>query len=270
VHGPDELDLAAKDVEIAVLAATSDTARNLMGMVAGVVGEARFVVSLAKGLETASGMRVSEIAAEELPGRTFVAVAGPCLAGELASGSPSTAVWASASVADARAAGEPLVTPEYQLHFTDDVLGVEYCTAAKNVAAIGLGILDGLGKLSDEAYRNAKAALFTKAIAEVCDLVEALGGRRETAMGLAGVGDIHVTGSGGRNRLFGELIGEGQDPADAREHLEARGMTVEGAASAGDVRRLADSLGLDLPYHRVLYRIVSEGEDPRRILDALV
>jgi glycerol-3-phosphate dehydrogenase (NAD(P)+) len=89
-------------------------------------------------------------------------------------------------------------------------------------------------------------------------------------MGLAGVGDIHVTGSGGRNRLFGELIGEGQDPVEAREHLEARGMTVEGASSAGDVRRLAASCGLRLPYHEALYRIVSEGADPRRVLDALV
>ncbi|HXJ66756.1 MAG TPA: hypothetical protein VNN79_23610, partial [Actinomycetota bacterium] len=239
VHGPDELDLAAKDVEIAVLAATSDTARSLAGMVRAVVAGARFVVSLAKGVETDTGARVSEVIARELPGSTFVAVAGPCLAAELATGAPSTAVWASASMDDARMAGTPLVTPAMQLEFTDDVAGVEYCAAAKNVAAIGLGILDGLAKLTDESFRNAKAALFTKSIRELCDLVEALGGRRETAMGLAGVGDIHVTGAGGRNRLYGELIGEGQDPVDAREHLEARGMTVEGAASAGDVRRMA-------------------------------
>jgi glycerol-3-phosphate dehydrogenase (NAD(P)+) len=239
-------------------------------MVRDVVGEAGFVVSLAKGIETTTGMRISEVAAEELPGSTFVVVAGPCLASELASEAPSTAVWASASVEDARAAGSPLVTATYQLSFTDDVAGVEYCTAAKNVAAIGIGILDGLGKLSDGTFRNAKAALFTKAIQEVCELVEALGGRRETAMGLAGVGDIHVTGAGGRNRLYGELIGEGQDPDEARRNLEERGMTVEGAASAGDVRRLAESCGLDLPYHSALYRIVFERDDPRRILDALV
>ena len=270
VHGPDELDLAAKDAETAVLAATSDTVRSLVGMVREVIGDARFVVSLAKGVETATGSRVSEIVGAELPGPAFVTVAGPCLASELASGVPSSAVWASASVEDARTAGTPLVTAEYQLVFTDDLAGVEYCTASKNAAAIGMGILDGLGKLSSESYRNAKAALFTMAVQELCVLVEAQGGRRETAMGLAGVGDVFVTGAGGRNRLYGELIGEGQDPVAAREQLEARGMTVEGAASAGDVRLMAERFGLHLPYHEAVYRIVSEGDDPRRILDALV
>jgi glycerol-3-phosphate dehydrogenase (NAD(P)+) len=270
VHGPEELERASKDVEIAVLAATSDTARSLAGMVREVAGAARFLVSLAKGVESRTDMRISQVVAEELPGPAFVAVAGPCLAGELAAGAPSPAVWASASVDHARTAGTPLVSRTYQLSFTDDLPGVEYCTAAKNVAAIGMGILDGLEKLSNETFRNAKAALFTKAVQEMCDLVEALGGRRETAMGLAGVGDILVTGSGGRNRLYGELIGEGQDPASAREHLEARGMTVEGASSAGDVLRLADGHGLDLAYHAGVYRIVFEGEDPGHILDALV
>jgi len=270
VHGPEELELATKEIEVAVLAATSDTVRSLVGMVREAIDDAPFVVSLAKGVETETGMRISEVVAAELPGPAFVTVAGPCLASELASGVPSTAVWASASVEDARSAGSPLVTREYQLVFTDDLVGVEYCTASKNVAAIGMGILDGLGKLSSETYRNAKAALFTMAVRELSALVEAQGGRRETAMGLAGVGDVLVTGTGGRNRLFGELIGEGQDPVGAREQLEARGMSVEGAASAGDVRRMAERHGLHLPYHEAVYRILFEGDEPRRILDALV
>jgi glycerol-3-phosphate dehydrogenase (NAD(P)+) len=270
VHGPDELEQAAKDVDMAVLAATSDTARSLAGMVRDALGDARFVVSLAKGVESVTGRRISQVVGEEIPGRTYVVVAGPCLAGELAAGAPSAAVWASASLEDAREAGEPLVTAAYQLFFTDDVTGVEYCTTAKNVAAIGMGIIDGLEKISDDRYRNAKAALFTRAVQEVCELVEALGGRRDTAVGLAGIGDTLVTGTGGRNRLFGELIGEGEDPGAARRNLESRGMTVEGAASAGDVHRLARKAGLDLPYHAALYRIVFEHEDPRCILDVLV
>ncbi len=270
IHGPDELDRAAKDVEIAVLAATSDTARSLAGMVREVVGDARFLVSLAKGVESDSGRRVSEVYGAELPGPPVVIVAGPCLAAELAGGAPSAAVWASASVDDARAAGEPVAAPAYQLSFTDDVVGAEYCTTAKNVAALGMGLLDGLGKLSDETFRNAKAALFTKAVQEMCELIEALGGRRETAMGLAGVGDVLVTGNGGRNRLLGELIGEGDEPQAALRQLEGRGMTVEGVASAADVHRLTEGTGLDLPYHRAVYRILFEGEDPRTILDVLV
>jgi glycerol-3-phosphate dehydrogenase (NAD(P)+) len=270
IHGPDELDRAAKDLEIAVLASTSDTARSLAGMVREAVRDARFLVSLAKGVESESGKRVSEVYGAELPGHPVVAVGGPCLAAELAGGAPSATVWASASIEDARAAGDPLVTPTYQISFTDDVAGVEYCTAAKNVAAVGIGILDGLGKLTDETFRNAKAALFTKAAQEVCELVEALGGRRETAVGLAGIGDILVTATGGRNRLYGELVGEGEDPQAALRQLEGRGMTVEGAASTSDVHRMAEEAGLDLPYHEAVYRILVEQEDPRTILDVLV
>jgi glycerol-3-phosphate dehydrogenase (NAD(P)+) len=270
IHGPEELDQAAKDVEVAVLAATSDTARSLAGMVREAVDGARFLVSLAKGIESDTGSRISEVYGAELPGPPVVVVAGPCLASELAAGAPSAAVWAAASLDDAMAAGRPLATRSYQPSFTDDLAGVEYCTSAKNVAAIGMGLLDGLGKLSDEAFRNAKAAVFTKAIQELCALVEALGGRRETAMGLAGVGDVHVTGTGGRNRLLGELVGEGDEPAAALRQLEGRGMTVEGVASAADVHRLALERGIELPFHQAVYRILVDGEDPRTILDVLV
>src|SRR5437660_932778 len=88
---------------------------------------------------------------------------------------------------------------------TDDVIGLEYCTVTKNVAAIGLGILDGLGKEAGFAYRNARAALFAQAVAELGELIVALGGRPETITGLAGLGDTLVTSLGGRNRLYGEL-----------------------------------------------------------------
>jgi glycerol-3-phosphate dehydrogenase (NAD(P)+) len=270
IHGPDELEQAAKGVEVAVMASTSDTARSLAGMVGDVVGEARFLVSLAKGVESDTGRRVSEVYLEEIPGPTFVCVGGPCLAAELATGSPSAAVWASADAGDARAAGDPLASPAYQLEHTDDVVGVEYCTTAKNVAAVGLGILDGLAKISEDTYRNAKAALFTKAVQEVCALIEAVGGRTETVVGLAGVGDILVTATGGRNRLYGELIGEGEEPEAALRQLERRGMTVEGVSSAGDVDRLAEEHGLDLPYHRSVHRVLFEGAEPASVLDVLV
>ena len=84
----------------------------------------------------------------------------------------------------------------------------------KNVAAIGLGLLDGLGKSTEIGYQNAKAALFTRAAREIVTLVTALGGRSETAMGLAGIGDQLVTSLGGRNRLYGELVGTGDPPED--------------------------------------------------------
>jgi len=270
VHAPDELEQAAKGVETVIMASTSDTARSLARMIHDVVGEARFVVSVAKGMETETGQRVSEVLAEELPGAATVSVGGPCLASELAGGAPSAAIWASAGIDDARTAGAPLSNYSYQLEFTDDVVGVEICSMAKNVAAMGIGLLDGLGKFSDEQYRNAKAALFTKAVKELRALVEAMGGRAETAMGLAGAGDILVTSEGGRNRLYGELVGEGDDPTAALRQLEGRGMTVEGVSAARDVHRLARELGLDMPYHSSVYRVLFEGGEPLAVLDALV
>jgi glycerol-3-phosphate dehydrogenase (NAD(P)+) len=269
LFGPDDLASAADGVQIAIMAAHSDGARSLARMVGDAVAGAHSVVSVAKGLETETGRRISTIYAEELAVASVVAVGGPCLASELAEGSPSAVVWAGPTVETARAAGEPVADRHYQITYSDDVLGVEYCAVVKNVAAIGIGILDGLSKLHSLPYANAKAALFTRAAAELATLVVALGGRAETAVGLAGLGDTLVTGLGGRNRLFGELVGEGGNPQRVVESMRARGLTVEGIDSARHVRRLVDQAGLDLPYHLAVHRVLFEDRDPRHVLEVL-
>jgi glycerol-3-phosphate dehydrogenase (NAD(P)+) len=238
-------------------------------MVAGAVEDARFIVSVAKGLEAETMKRPSAVYEEELSDATVIAVGGPCLASELAQGGPSASVWASRDAEDARAAGSVLEDRRYQLQYTDDVVGVEYCTVVKNVAAIGLGFLDGLAKLADEHFRNAQAALFTKAVHELSTVVTAVGGRSETAQGLAGLGDILVTGLGGRNRLYGERVGEGADPALALRQMVEQGLTVEGVESTRAVHALAEEAGLELPYHQAVYRVLFEGRDPRHVMDVL-
>jgi len=269
LFGPDDLTAAADGVEIAIMAAHSDGARSLARMVGDAVAGARAAVSVAKGLETDTGRRTSTIYEEELRVDSIVAVGGPCLAPELAEGAPSAVVWAGRTVEAARAAGEPFADRHYQITYSDDVVGVEYCAVVKNVSAVGLGILDGLSKIQSLPLQNAKAALFTLAASELAELVVALGGRAETALGLAGVGDILVTGLGGRNRLFGELVGEGGNPRGVVESMRARGLTVEGIDSARHVRRLVEEAGLDLPYHLAVYRVLFEGRDPRHVLEVL-
>jgi glycerol-3-phosphate dehydrogenase (NAD(P)+) len=269
VHGPNELAKAASDCEIAVMGANSHGARSLAQMVREHVRETRFVVSVAKGLEPSSGVRMSEVYRDAFPGMDVVAIGGPCLASELAEGLPTAGVWAAETEGLAREAGKPFDDRRYQLVFTDDVIGVELCSMMKNVAAIGLGILDGLGKLNSEPYKNAKAALFTKAANELIELVTALGGRRETVFGLAGLGDQLVTSLGGRNRLYGELVGAGDPPEATLEALEARGLTIEGVDSTRDVRRLAGKEALDLPYHFAIHRVLFEGAQPRDVLEVL-
>ncbi|HET9671538.1 MAG TPA: NAD(P)H-dependent glycerol-3-phosphate dehydrogenase [Actinomycetota bacterium] len=269
LRGPNELPEAAHDVEVAVLGANHSGARSLARMVREHVRQARCAISVAKGLEPGSGRRMSEVYAEELDGPAVVVVGGPCLARELADGLPTAAIWAAASLDQAEAAGKPFDDRRYQLTFTDDVVGVELCSMMKNVAAIGLGILDGLGKATDTGYQNAKAALFTRAAREIVDLVTAGGGRPETPMGLAGIGDQLVTSLGGRNRLYGELVGAGDPPDDTLDELEARGLTVEGVDSTRDVHRLAEELGLELPYHEAIHRVLFEEARPDEILEVL-
>jgi glycerol-3-phosphate dehydrogenase (NAD(P)+) len=269
LHGPDALDAAARDVEIAVLAANSAGARSLASMVRERVAGARVAVSVAKGLEPESGTRISRVYGDELGGIDVVVVGGPCLARELAEGLPTAAVWAAAPASVAEAAGKPFDDRRYQLTYTDDVVGVEICSMMKNVAAIGLGLLDGIGKRSGTAYQNAKAALFTRAAQEIVELVAALGGRAETATGLAGIGDQLVTSLGGRNRLYGELVGAGDPPADTLRELEASGLTVEGVESTRHVRRLAEEHGLTLPYHEAVHRVLFDGARPLDVLEVL-
>jgi glycerol-3-phosphate dehydrogenase (NAD(P)+) len=269
LRGPNELDGAAHDVEIAVLAANSAGARSLASMVREHVAGARVAVSVAKGLEPATGKRMSEVYGEELAGIDVVVVGGPCLARELAEGLPTAAVWAAELAPVAEEAGKPFDDRRYQLSYTDDVIGVELCSMMKNVAAIGLGLLDGLGKSTGIGYQNAKAALFTRAAREIVALVTELGGRAETAMGLAGIGDQLVTSLGGRNRLYGELVGTGDPPGDTLRELEAGGLTVEGVESTRHVHRLASERGLELPYHEAIHRVLFDGARPHDVLEVL-
>ncbi|MDP9296167.1 MAG: hypothetical protein M3O88_05670 [Actinomycetota bacterium] len=269
VYGPDELAEAADGCEVAVLAANSHGARSLARMVEELLESASYVVSVAKGLEGGTGKRISEVYAEEIPSSTIVGIGGPCLAPELAEGLPCAAVWASSTVEEARGAGAPFEHRNYQISYTDDLIGMEYCSMMKNVAAIGLGMLDGIGKPTGEDFKNAKAALFTKAAQELATLVITVGGQVETALGLAGLGDALVTSLGGRNRLYGELVGSGNPPEATLSEMEARGMTVEGVDSTRHVRRLALENVLDLPYHLAIHRVLFEGADPRDILEVL-
>ncbi len=269
VMGPDELDAAAKDIDIAVMGAHSGGARTLARAVMEGCGSLPLVVCVAKGLEANTRKRMSEVYSEEVGHDRVAAMGGPCLAPEVAQGLPTAAVFAAADLTTAQEGADVFRSKTFHAVVTDDLPGVEYCTVAKNVAAIGMGILDGLGKVSGFDYRNAKAALFAQAIGELSELVVALGGRPETAAGLAGLGDTLVTSLGGRNRLFGELIGEGAEPEKALAELGARGMTVEGWDSARDIRALAEGTGKDMPYLTQVNRVLFESAPATSILERL-
>ena len=268
VAGPDELEQAAKGATIGVMAAHSGGARSLAGLVGDALDDVRIVVSLAKGLEPESRKRMTEVYTEEL-GKPVVAVGGPALAAEVAEGLPCTAVLGCENADALQQTTRAFGSDSYLIHDTSDCTGLEYCTTAKNVGAIAAGIVEGIGSRREQAYKNARAALFTQSVHEMADFVEALGGRRETALGLAGMGDLLVTSLGGRNRQYGEMVGSGADPKHAEEDMKERGMTVEGTESARDVHDLAKDIGLDIPVHDAVYRVVHEGAPPADVLEAL-
>jgi glycerol-3-phosphate dehydrogenase (NAD(P)+) len=269
VFGPEDLAEAAGGTEIAVMGANSAGARSLGEMVApALTGETRVVVSVAKGLEDGTLLRMSEVY-EETCGRSVVVMSGPSLAPELAGGLVTGVALASTDPDALARATEVFRSPTFLVDPTNDVAGVEICGTAKNVAAIGAGILEGLAKYRQRDLKNARAALFTRAVHEIADLAESAGGRRETALGLAGMGDLLVTMLGGRNALYGEALGLGAEPQHTLRDMQSRGLTVEGAGSSKEVQALMDRAGLDLPVHRAVYVIVHEGAPPERILEAL-
>jgi glycerol-3-phosphate dehydrogenase (NAD(P)+) len=195
----------------------------------------------AKGLETASGLRLSQVVSESATDRPVSVLSGPNFAREVAEGLPAAATLGCADAALGQALAEALSGPSFRVYWTDDVIGVEIGGAVKNVLAIAAGVVAGRG-----LGENARAALITRGLAELARLGEALGARRETLMGLSGLGDLILSASSltSRNMAFGHAIGQGADP----QTLRARpGPLVEGVFTSAAVARLAKERGVDLP-----------------------
>jgi glycerol-3-phosphate dehydrogenase (NAD(P)+) len=268
VLGPGALS-EASDCEVAVMGASSTGARTLVRLVLDGCDGLKLVVGIAKGLEKPSGRRMSEVYAAEVGHDRVVSVGGPVLAPDVALGLHTAAVLASARHTTADEAAAVFRSSTFHVSVTDDLIGLEYCSVAKNVAAIGMGVLDGMGRIAGQELKNAKAALFTQAFGELARLIPALGGQEATAHGLAGLGDMLVTSLGGRNRLYGELLGEGVSPDEALAQLEGKGMTVEGVEATADVARLAEESGLELPFFASMHRIIFEGHPAASVLDCL-
>jgi glycerol-3-phosphate dehydrogenase (NAD(P)+) len=215
------------------------------------------ILSVTKGfLQGRAGkmVRIDEALTEtaEHPLR-FVHAAGPAKAMEIARG---VLTWMVFAGPDARACAQALAGDHLQVELSDDLAGAEMCSALKNAYATGLGIWDGL--VGKDAH-NARAACFTQSIVEMRRLVLAGGGREATVIGAPGVGDLHVTAAGGRNRAFGERIGAGQPARAVAAAMLAAGELTEGYAAIAAAWRFAREHGIsDLPLLGALHAIVWE------------
>jgi glycerol-3-phosphate dehydrogenase (NAD(P)+) len=195
------------------------------------------VLSLTKGLDPGTGRRLSTL----IDDRPVACLSGPNFAEEVAAGLPAATVIASEDEELAVWLQQAVNSPLFRVYVNTDMVGVEFCGAAKNVIALAAGGVDGL-RLGD----NAKAGLITRGVAEMARLGQAAGARVETFAGLAGMGDLMVTcwSRLGRNRRAGELIAQGMTPDEARAEI---GQVVEGITTAPVLRDLACDLDIELP-----------------------
>jgi glycerol-3-phosphate dehydrogenase (NAD(P)+) len=225
----------------------------------------RLVVSLAKGLELGTHRRPSEVLSAELPTALVGCLAGPTNAAEVARGLPAAMVFA-ASRADSRAADLPaaISSATLRVYTSDDLPGVEFGGALKNIYAIASGCAHGLG-LGD----SANAALLTRALAEMVRVGAALGARPETFYGLSGFGDLAATchGDWSRNREFGRQIGAGRRVADLLAH---RKTVVEGYLTTESFAGLCAARGIDAPILREVHAVLFENRRPADALAALM
>lgn len=223
------------------------------------------IIWACKGLEPGSAKLLHQVAAETLPAQLARGVlSGPSFAQEVARGLPCALTLAAHDAVFAHQAAADLNDHHLRVYSSTDVVGVELGGAVKNVMAIATGISDGMGFGS-----NARAALITRGLAEITRLGLVLGGKQETFMGLAGMGDLILTCTGdlSRNRTVGLRLAQGL-PLSAI--LQQLGHTAEGVHTCAEVLRMADSLGVDMPITRAVQRVMFEGLPPRQALEELL
>lgn len=257
---------------VVVLVVPSHTLREVCGRVAGILDvpqvSARLWVSLIKGIEEKTLLRMTEIVQGTLPGATSDNVAvlsGPSHAEEVARQVPTTVVVACRRELSAAALQDLFfLSPYFRTYRTTDVVGVELCGAVKNVIAIASGILDGL-ELGD----NTRGALMSRGMAEMARLGEKLGGRRESFWGVAGMGDLITTciSRHSRNRHVGEEVGRGRSLGEV---LSGMSMVAEGVRTVAGLRELAHLHGVEMPLTEQVHGILFEGRPAREAVEALM
>jgi glycerol-3-phosphate dehydrogenase (NAD(P)+) len=211
------------------------------------------IVVCAKGIEKDSGLLMSEVAAQVMPGRTLAMLSGPTFAEEVAKNMPTAITLACADASRGQALAQALASPAFRIYWSDDVIGAALGGAVKNVLAIACGIVEGRALGS-----NARAAIITRGFAEMMRLGLALGARAETLSGLAGLGDLTLTCTSrqSRNMSFGAALGQG---GQAAALLAAKPQIVEGAYTAAAVVGRAKALGVEVPICAAVDAVVNRG-----------
>ena len=248
-----------------VLATPSFAVRATARAAAPLLSPGAVLVSVSKGIEKDTSLTLTDAISQEVgEGYPIVALSGPSHAEEVGRHVPTAVVSASKDRAAAELVQDLFMNQRFRVYASDDVVGVELGAALKNVIALCAGVCDGMG-FGD----NTKAALMTRGLTEIARLGVALGGRRETFAGLAGVGDLIVTCTSmhSRNRRCGILIGQGVPVEEAVRRI---GAVVEGYYATATARALAEKAGVEMPITQAAYAAFYQGKDPRAVVAELM
>lgn len=259
------LDAALDGARDLLLAVPSHALRALFGELAPRLTPALRLAWASKGFELDTGLLPHQVAAAVLgAGVPMAVLSGPTFAREVGAGLPTAMVVASPDAAFATALATSLSSSNFRAYTSTDIVGVEVGGAVKNVMAVGAGLSDGLG-----FGANTRIALITRGLVEMTRLGVALGARRETFMGLAGLGDLVLTCTDdqSRNRRFGLALARGSGPEAA---LAAIGQVVEGYQAARAVHAVARRHGVSMPIVEGLYGTLFEGVPAREVVRALM
>ena len=239
---------------------TRATARNMKPYVA----DDQIIVDVAKGIEEATLMTLSQQIKEEIPQADVAVLSGPSHAEEVGRGLPTTCVVGAKTKETAEYLQEAFMSDVFRVYTSPDMLGMELGGSLKNVIALAAGIADGLG-YGD----NTKAALITRGIAEIARLGVAMGGKMESFTGLTGIGDLIVTCASvhSRNRKAGYLMGQGKTMQEAMDEVK---MVVEGVYSTKAAVKLAHKYNVSMPIIEQVNAILFEGKNPAEAVKELM
>ena len=269
VTATNDLASALAGAQIVVSVMPSQHCRGLFERMRPLLPLQALITSATKGLEEGSLERMTEVIAEVLhddrPAPAIGALSGPSFAQEVARGDPTAVTIASSDAALARSVQTEFSDPHFRVYTNSDVIGVELGGALKNIVAIAAGICDGLG-----LGHNSVAALITRGLAEMTRLVTACGGRAETMAGLAGLGDLVLTCTGGlsRNRSVGVELGRGRKLPEILAGMH--GMVAEGIFTTAAAVGLARARGVEMPITAKMHAILHQGKSPREAIHELM
>lgn len=268
VTATNDLAKAVSDAQIVVSVMPSQHCRKLFERMKPLLRPGVLIVSATKGLEEDSLLRMSEVIAQVLGDGAqsrIGALSGPSFAVEVARGDPTAVTIASKDSELARAVQQEFSDRSFRVYTNTDVVGVELGGALKNVIAIAAGVCAGL----DLGY-NSIAALITRGLAEISRLAVACGARSDTMAGLAGLGDLVLTCTGGlsRNRTVGVELGRGRKLAEITAGMH--GMVAEGIFTTNAAIGLSRTRGIEMPITEQMYAILHEGKSPREAIQDLM